>query len=53
LWAQWSGESTTLTLEDLELLAELRTAAERGELWLAYQPQQRSSDRRIVAVEAL
>lgn len=53
LWAQWSGESTTLTLDDLELLADLRTAAERDELWLAYQPQQRSSDRRIVAVEAL
>ena len=53
LWATWSGEATTLTLEDLELLADLRTASERGELWLAYQPQQRSRDRQIVGAEAL
>ena len=53
LYADWSGESTTLTLEDLELLASLRTADERGELWIAYQPQVRTPDGRIVAVEAL
>lgn len=53
LVANWDGESTTLTADDLELLASLRTAPERGELWVAYQPQVRTPDGRIVAVEAL
>ncbi|MHB8505625.1 MAG: hypothetical protein ACYDEN_07905 [Acidimicrobiales bacterium] len=28
-----------MTASDLSLLASLRLAPERGELWLAYQPQ--------------
>ncbi|BAN03038.1 putative bifunctional diguanylate cyclase/phosphodiesterase [Ilumatobacter coccineus] len=53
LVAVWDGESTTLTVDDLELLADLRTAADRGELWLAYQPQVSAPDGRIISVEAL
>ena len=53
LVSTWNGESTTLTVEDLELLAALRTAADRGELWIAYQPQVRTPDGRTVSVEAL
>jgi diguanylate cyclase len=49
----WNGESTTLTADDLAILASLRTAAERGELWVAYQPQVRTPDGRTVAAEAL
>ena len=51
--ARWHGEQTTFTAEDLTLLADLRTASERGELWIAYQPQVRTPDGRIVAAEAL
>lgn len=49
----WDGESTTLTVQDLEILADLRTAADRGELWVAYQPQVSVPDGRTVSVEAL
>lgn len=42
-----------LTAEDLALLADLRLAGERGELWMAYQPQVEATTGRVVAVEAL
>ncbi len=51
--ASWDGEHTTLTADDLAILADLRTASDRGELWIAYQPQIRTPDGRTVAVEAL
>ncbi len=51
--AYWDGTTTTLNASDLQLLADLRTATERGELWLAYQPQIRPLDGAIVSVEAL
>ncbi len=51
--AHWDGTSTTLNVDDLEVLAELRMATERGELWLSYQPQVRPADAMIVSVEAL
>ncbi len=53
LSAAWDGLTTALTAEDLSILSDLRTAIDRGELWIAYQPQVRSSDGRIVSVEAL
>jgi diguanylate cyclase len=49
----WNGEYTTLTADDLAILSSLRTAADRGELWVAYQPQVRTPDGRTVAAEAL
>ncbi|WP_420453229.1 putative bifunctional diguanylate cyclase/phosphodiesterase [Ilumatobacter sp.] len=51
--ARWSGEETAFSAADLEILADLRTASDRGELWIAYQPQVRAPDGRIVAAEAL
>ena len=39
--------------DSLHLLAELRHAAERGQLVLHYQPQARPGDRRTAALEAL
>ncbi len=51
--AVWDGRSSAMTAEDLALLAALRTAGERGELWLAYQPQVRACDRVPHSVEAL
>jgi len=53
LHERWDGRSTNFTAEDLEILSDLRTAEQRGELWVAYQPQVRPVDGRIVAVEAL
>lgn len=53
LHERWDGRTTHLTADDLEILSDLRTAEERGELWVAYQPQLRPADGRIVAVEAL
>ena len=49
----WEGDRDTLTVEDLSLLADLRLAVEREELWLAYQPQVDTTTSRIVSVEAL
>ncbi len=51
--AYWDGTTTTLSADDLEVLADLRTAIDRDELWLAYQPQIRPSDGAIESVEAL
>lgn len=51
--AAWDGRTTTLTVEDLAILSNLRRAIAREELWIAYQPQVRATDERIVAVEAL
>ncbi|MFK7917092.1 MAG: EAL domain-containing protein [Ilumatobacter sp.] len=53
LFNEWDGKSTTLTAEDLAILADLRMAIDRNELWIAYQPQVRPSNGEIVAVEAL
>ena len=41
------------TLERLQLLADLRTAIDVGELYVAYQPQFELKDRSLVGVEAL
>jgi EAL domain-containing protein (putative c-di-GMP-specific phosphodiesterase class I)/GGDEF domain-containing protein len=49
----WNGEQGALTAEDLILVSRLRTAAERGELSLAYQPQVARGSRAIRSVEAL
>jgi EAL domain-containing protein (putative c-di-GMP-specific phosphodiesterase class I)/GGDEF domain-containing protein len=49
----WDGNQEELTGDDLSLLADLRLAGARGELWLAYQPQVASVTKRIVAVESL
>jgi EAL domain-containing protein (putative c-di-GMP-specific phosphodiesterase class I)/GGDEF domain-containing protein len=53
LHREWDGTSTTLTADDLTLLADLRHAAERGELWLAYQPKITVSTGATASVEAL
>lgn len=49
----WDGGNGSFTAEDLALLADLRLAAERGELSLGYQPQLSTADRRVAGVEAL
>lgn len=49
----WGGEFGRMTAADLALLADLRLAAERGELLLAYQPQVAPISHRIASVEAL
>jgi EAL domain-containing protein (putative c-di-GMP-specific phosphodiesterase class I)/GGDEF domain-containing protein len=51
--ALWDGESGALTPKDLELLADLRLAGERGELWLMFQPQVDARTARPLSVEAL
>lgn len=51
--AHWDGDRDTLTPEDLALLADLRLAIDRGELWLAYQAQVSASTGQIVSAEAL
>ncbi len=49
----WDGDGGALTGDDLALLGDLRTAAERGELSLAYQPQVEPTTGLIRSVEAL
>jgi EAL domain-containing protein (putative c-di-GMP-specific phosphodiesterase class I) len=49
----WDGDHDAMTGEDLALLADLRLAVERNELWLAYQPQVMASGGAVVSVEAL
>jgi GGDEF domain-containing protein len=49
----WDGDHDAMTGEDLALLADLRLAVERDELWLAYQPQVMASGSAVVSVEAL
>jgi diguanylate cyclase len=51
--ALWNGQTTSMTAEDMALLADLRLAGARGELSLAYQPQVAASTGRTIAVEAL
>ncbi len=51
--ATWSGNVNRLTADDLAVLAELRTAADRNELWVAFQPQFRAGSRLPESVEAL
>jgi EAL domain-containing protein (putative c-di-GMP-specific phosphodiesterase class I)/GGDEF domain-containing protein len=52
-WLMWAGHNGSITVEDLSLLADLRQAAQRGELHLAYQPQIDARTGAVVAVEAL
>ena len=49
----YSPEYDVNTLERLQLLADLRTALDTGQLDVAYQPQVNLIDRRMVSVEAL
>ncbi|MGH9101887.1 MAG: putative bifunctional diguanylate cyclase/phosphodiesterase [Acidimicrobiales bacterium] len=49
----WDPAHRALSADDFALLADLRVAAERGQLWVAYQPQCDARSRRTVAVEAL
>jgi EAL domain-containing protein (putative c-di-GMP-specific phosphodiesterase class I)/GGDEF domain-containing protein len=51
--ALWNGETTSMTAEDMALLADLRGAGSRGELSLAYQPQVAAATGRTISVEAL
>ena len=51
--AWWDWTHGAMTADDLALLADLRTAAERGQLTLAYQPQIAPADGTVRAVEAL
>lgn len=52
-FVRWDGSTKALSGEDLELLAALRLAPERGELRLVYQPQIAARSGRTVSVEAL
>ncbi|PVU84294.1 GGDEF-domain containing protein (plasmid) [Cellulomonas sp. WB94] len=49
----YSPEHDVNTLERLQLLADLRTALDTGQLSVAYQPQVNLTSRRMVGVEAL
>ncbi|HEV8064373.1 MAG TPA: EAL domain-containing protein, partial [Acidimicrobiales bacterium] len=51
--AIWDGSQAALGSHDLELLADLRLAVERGELRLVYQPQIDARSGDTTAVEAL
>ncbi len=50
---RWDGTDGTLSADDLALLSDLRLAAERGELWMAFQPQVDAATGAVVATEAL
>lgn len=49
----WDGGAPGMTAADLALLADLRRAADRDELWVAYQPQVDAATGCLRAVEAL
>jgi EAL domain-containing protein (putative c-di-GMP-specific phosphodiesterase class I)/GGDEF domain-containing protein len=49
----WLADNRTLTADDLAMLADLGTAAERSELTLVFQPQIDSRSGAIVGAEAL
>ena len=51
--ATWDGDRDALTADDLTMLADLRVAIDRGELWIAYQPQFDVRGGAISSVEAL
>jgi predicted signal transduction protein with EAL and GGDEF domain len=51
--SRWDGSDGSLTSDDLALLADLRLAIDKGELWLAYQPKVAPATGRTTAVEAL
>ncbi len=53
LHARWGGVTSAMTAGDLALLADLRFAADNGELSLAYQPQASAVTGAAVSVEAL
>lgn len=53
LHARWGGVTSAMTAGDLALLADLRFAADNGELSLAYQPQASAVTGAPVSVEAL
>jgi predicted signal transduction protein with EAL and GGDEF domain len=50
---RWNGATGAMTAADLTLLSDLRSAAEKGELWVAYQPQIAPAGGETTAVEAL
>jgi diguanylate cyclase len=49
----WHADHGAMTVDDLALLGDLRTAPERGQLTLAYQPQVAPGSAAVGAVEAL
>ena len=49
----WGANSSAWTADDLAMLADLGSAAERGELALAFQPQMDARTGAIVGAEAL
>lgn len=54
IYLRWTDKMTgAMTGADLALLADLRLAPERGELWMAYQPQIDPQTGATVAIEAL
>jgi diguanylate cyclase len=51
--ARWEHNNEQMTATDLDMLADLRGAPTRGELWVAYQPQIAPRSGTTVSVEAL
>ena len=51
--ARWEHSNEQMTATDLDMLADLRGAPARGELWVAYQPQIAPRSGTTVSVEAL